>query len=109
MLSKLKNPYSDELMIGLSQDIYNLNLSGKYIHRKGRDEVILSSRKVENLDEADEYSNNYSIYTNGGRSKTDVITFDLKNIEPYTIGGIENSFNLAFTYSNTKQNKEDYN
>ncbi|MCR4942225.1 MAG: TonB-dependent receptor plug domain-containing protein, partial [Campylobacter sp.] len=108
MLSKLKNPYSDELMLGFSQDIYNLNLNGKYIHRKGRNEVILSSRKVENLNEVDGYTTNYSVYTNGGKSETDIFTLNLKNIEPYRFANIDNSFNLAFTYSKTKRNKEDY-
>ena len=37
--SQLKVPYAEEIMAGISQQIYMFNLSAKYIHRFGRDEI----------------------------------------------------------------------
>ncbi|WP_343353763.1 hypothetical protein V3I05_01340 [Helicobacter mastomyrinus] len=106
--SQLKVPYADELMIGISQRIYDMNLGIKYIYRAGRDEIRRSSRSVSNLPTDSNYSSNYYIYTNEGISTTNVITLTLENTHPLKILGVKNHIFFAFDWTNVNRNYTDY-
>ena len=107
--TQLKTPYSDEFMFGLTQQLGAFKFTGKYIRRNGRNEVVASSRKVEDAPELEGYSSNYTIFTNGGKSKTDIISLKLENENPIKFWGIDHKFSLAADWTNTKRNKIDYN
>lgn len=107
--SELKIPYVDEQMIGLSQDFAHFNVTAKYIHRNGRDEVVTARRSLLNLDPLAGYDDSYTVFTNNGRSKTDVLTLTLKSTKPWVWGGVKNNLSLGFDWTQVERNKESYN
>ncbi len=82
--NKLNIPYSDELMVGLSQDIGVININAKYINRQGKDEITQRGR----------YGNYY--YSNEGRSKSDVISISIENNALISSYNVNHHFLLAF-------------
>ena len=129
--SKLKIPYANEFTFGVNQRIKNVNLHAKYIHRDGKDEVVQMRAYQLGLPLKDGYSFNaasnksgkansekygyggnpyptYYVYTNEGRSETDVVSLMVKNVNPFKIWGVKNNFSLAFDWTNVKRNKPDY-
>lgn len=82
--SRLDIPYSDEVMVGLSQDIGFVNLNAKYINRQGKDEII----------QRGSYNNWY--YTNEGSSKSDIVSVSVENATPLMTFGVGHHFLLAF-------------
>ncbi|TQR34498.1 TonB-dependent receptor [Campylobacter sp. MIT 99-7217] len=100
--TKLKIPYSDELMFGVVQEIGLFSISSKYIHRFGRDEIrTVCGRKIGNQCLA------YT-YDNQDKSDTDVVTLTIGNNAPFMAGAMSNFFNFAFDYTNTKRSYNDY-
>lgn len=108
MWSKLKSPYDDEFMVGFTQDIGAFKVSGKYIHRNGRDQVVRTRAQIEGAPTIDGYTTNYYFYDNSGKSKTDVIALKIENEKPIVFKGIENRFAFAADWTNTKRNKGNY-
>ncbi|WP_181882845.1 Plug domain-containing protein [Helicobacter sp. MIT 01-3238] len=106
--SQLKVPYSDELMIGMAQKIYDFTLGVKYIYRIGKDEVRRSTRALSGLPLDSAYQSNYYIYTNEGKSKTNVLTISFQNDKPIILGGIQNFVLFAYDYTNVVRNYTDY-
>lgn len=82
--NKLNIPYSDELMVGLSQDIGTININAKYINRQGKDEITQRGR----------YGNWY--YSNDGRSKSDIVSISVENNALISTYNISHHFLLAF-------------
>lgn len=105
LFSKLRVPYDDELMVAFRQDLSLFSLTLKYIHRKGRDEIMRRSRSTtsNNLPAISGYSNNYTIWTNDGQSESNIISAILQNIKPLETFGISHYYLLAFDYTNTKR------
>ncbi|MBR5940906.1 MAG: TonB-dependent receptor plug domain-containing protein [Neisseriaceae bacterium] len=112
---KIKMPYADEFMFGISQDIGPITGSLKYIRRNGKDEVVkVYSDQVgpngEKRGPLDGYSDTrYTYFTNAGKSKSNIIALNLKNTRPLKFKGIKNNFSLALDWTNTKRNKASYN
>lgn len=112
---QLKMPYSDEFMVGLSQDLGPITAALQYVRRNGRDEVISAYSDEYGPDgikrgKLDGYRDTwYRYYTNGGKSKTNIVTLDIKNTRPLVWKGIRNNFTLAFDWTQTERNKENYN
>lgn len=86
--NRLDIPYSDEVMVGISQDIGLVNFNAKYINRQGKDEII----------QRGEYSKGY-YYTNEGSSKSDIITASIENTEPFKTLNVYHHFLFAFDYT----------
>lgn len=86
--NRLDIPYSDEVMVGISQDIGLVNFNAKYINRQGKDEIIQRGT----------YSNGY-YYTNEGSSKSDIITASIENTEPFKTLNVYHHFLFAFDYT----------
>ncbi len=103
--SQLNVPYDDELMIGITQNLWAFNATLKYIHREGKDEIMRRSRSTSsgNAPAIAGYSNTYNFYTNDGSSQSDIITFTLNNITPLETFGVKHHYLLAFDYTNTKR------
>ena len=85
-LRKLNVPYADELMAGISQNLYDFLLSVKYIHRFGRDEVrrTCESRATFAPCSIADTDTTY-VYKNSGRSESDIVTISLQNSKPFEI------------------------
>lgn len=106
---ELKTPYVDEQMIGFSQDFAGLNLTAKYIHRNGRDEVVRTTSDKLGLPALDGYApSGYYIYTNKGRSKTDVVSLTLESKKPLELFNVKNNFSLGFDWTQVKRNTATY-
>ncbi|MBR3481603.1 MAG: TonB-dependent receptor plug domain-containing protein [Neisseriaceae bacterium] len=109
---KLKMPYADEFMFGISQDLGPVTTALKYIRRNGRDEVIRAYSDEYGPDGQKRgplagYSDTY--YTNAGKSTSDIVLLYARNTRPLMLGKVKNNFSLALDWTNTKRNKADYN
>lgn len=89
--NKLDIPYSDEFMVGLSQDISTINFNAKYIKREGKDEITQRGT----------YNNYY--YSNDGRSTSDIVSISVENIVPINTYNIAHHFLLAFDRTLTQR------
>ncbi len=96
----LEIPYSDEVMVGLSQDVGFVNFSAKFIKRQGKDEIML--RKSTEA-AGGGYAAGYNYYTNDGSSTSDIVSLTIENTKPITTLNINHHFLLGFDYSDIKR------
>ncbi|RDU52588.1 TonB-dependent receptor [Helicobacter sp. MIT 00-7814] len=92
-LDSLDVPYDDELMFGISQNLFGLfSANAKYIHREGKDQIntILQG--------------NTQYFGNGGRTRANIFTLSLSNIAPIETKGVRHHYLLALDWSDTKRN-----
>lgn len=97
--STLDIPYSDELVLGLNQQLELFNAQVKYIHREGKDEIM----RIKGEGEKEGYDKNYETWSNKGSSTSDIITLSLNNKIPLELLGVQNYLLLAFDYTQTKR------
>lgn len=102
--SHLRVPYDDELSIGATQKFWNLELSAKYLKRKGKDLVRLSDEKSMGLPTKD----NKKFYTNEGKSSSDIYTLKLRNLNDFNFFGTEHGFELSLNKTQIDRNFRDY-
>lgn len=100
--NQLKVPYSDELMLGFTQELWLFEFALKYIYRQGKDEILRRQRNSTNAPPLDNYSNSYTFYTNDGKSRSDIITLIMTN-KPFDTFGVKHFYLLAFDFSNIKR------
>ncbi|OBV28329.1 hypothetical protein BA723_02265 [Helicobacter sp. CLO-3] len=111
---QLRVPYSDEFMAGISQNLFVFNINAKYIRRNGRDEIRRmcsapdGSLSSPNCASNSTLTSDLRVYTNEGRSDTDVVTLSIQNNTPINIWRVKNYFLFAFDWTNVKRNYEDY-
>ena len=112
---KLKVPYADELMIGIAQKIYAFELSAKYIHRFGRDEVRIGCyNKTTGALGGGCLRQKYSAqtgeyrYNNDGKSESDIVVLSIQNTAPLQTYGINHYYLLAFDYTKVTRNYASY-
>lgn len=106
--NKFKTPYDDELSLFYRGDIKNARLNLKYIKRKSRDEITLKSREKAGLKEIEGLSNNYSIYTNDGKTDSDIYTLTIQNIAPLEFLNTKNYLELSYTRMDRSRNFSTY-
>ena len=106
--NELRVPYEDELAFGLKQRLGNFEFFGKYLSRKGRDQIIKSTRRNLGLTPDPNYQSNYQTFTNDGRSESKILTFGIKTIEDYEAFGTLNGFELGFEHIKMKTNNTLY-
>ncbi|MCE3040075.1 TonB-dependent receptor plug domain-containing protein [Helicobacter anatolicus] len=113
---KIRVPYSDELMGGIQQNISMFSISAKYIHRFGRDEVRRACKDSQgNISTLSCASNSkltqdlHYVYTNEGKSDTDIVTLSIQNDQFIGLNWFKNYFLFAFDFTNIKRNYADYN
>ncbi|CZE49885.1 TonB-dependent receptor plug domain-containing protein [Campylobacter geochelonis] len=108
--SNLKTPYTDELSFRYFQELDFLSFELKYIMRKDKDGIMTTWRSVENLDPSTDpkYTANHRILTNNGRGEADVVSFALRNNEPFYFIGVNHNFELIFDYTKIKRNYNSY-
>ena len=105
---KLKIPYDDEFTVGFTQQLKAFKLTGQYIRRNGRDQVTKTRSDYLGRPVLNGYDDVYYVFTNDGRSKSDIIKLKLENEKPLVWGKTKNTFGLALDWTNTKRNKADY-
>ena len=113
---KMRVPYSNELMGGIVQHLYALQISAKYIYRGGRDEVRRMCQAPDGSISSYNCASNVAgltsdlryVYTNEGRSDTDVISLAVQNHKSLDFGSVKNHILFAFDWSNVRRNYEDY-
>ena len=99
----LKVPYDDELVAGVVQNFKDLQLSAKYIHRYGRNQVMIKCKErnaggncVRNT------------YANDGKSDADIITVSFSNQKPLEFASTQHYALLAFDWTHSRRNFNDY-
>ena len=103
-IRELKTPYDDEFSAYYRGDVGNARLNLKYVRRQGRDEVAMKYVR----EPLSGYGNGYSIFTNEGRSKRDIVTLSAVNIAPIEIWGVKNDFEGSLSFTKQSRSFEDY-
>lgn len=104
--SKLRTPYDDEFSVFYRGQFADMALKLKYIKRKSHDEVVAFSR--ENKGEFAGLDKSFYVYSNAGKTSSDILTLELANIDSILLLGAKNNIALALTYMNKKRNFKDY-
>ncbi|MGX2957584.1 TonB-dependent receptor plug domain-containing protein [Ursidibacter arcticus] len=99
-VSQLRNPYSDEYVLGLGQKFLGMDWVFKWVHRNARDQFV-SKWLVEN-------GRRYRGLTNDGWQKNDSFTFSVKAMAPYEFKYAKVGWDLGFSYNKTKTNNSWY-
>lgn len=99
-VAKLKNPYSDEIVLGLGQKAIGANWIFKWVHRNGRDQFV--NKTVENN------GRKYSSLSNDGWQKNDTFTISVSPLEQHKFKYANVSWNMGFSYNRTKTNNRWY-
>lgn len=100
--SDMNIPYDDELMLGLEQRWLNTDFRLKYVHRKGKDQVVRSSSRVLGLDPLEGYQAIYYTYVNAGASESDNLSLTVTPNQPLRVLGSVTSLQLALDWSRSK-------
>lgn len=103
-----KTPYDDELSIFYHGQIDNFRLALKYIKRKSKDEIVVTRRENLGLPSIEAIEGNYKVYTNGGKTNTDIVTFTASTISPYELFTTKNHFEFSATWMDRDRNFQDY-
>ena len=103
-IRELKTPYDDEFSAYYRGDVGNARLNLKYVRRQGRDEVATKYVR----EPLSGYGNGYSIFTNEGQSKRDIVTLSAANIAPIEIWGVKNDFEGSLSFTKQSRSFEDY-
>ncbi|WP_237416365.1 TonB-dependent receptor plug domain-containing protein [Helicobacter saguini] len=116
---QIKVPYSDELMAGFVQRVYMFDISAKYIHRFGRDEIRRMCQAPDGSFSTLNCTSNVNlptintsilrfVYANEGISETDVVTLSIQNNRVIDTFGIKHQYLFAFDWTNVIRNYQDY-
>ena len=103
-IRELKTPYDDEFSAYYRGDVGNARLNLKYVRRQGRDEVAMKYVR----EPLPGYGNEYSIFTNEGQSKRDIVTLSAVNIAPIEIWGVKNDFEGSLSFTKQSRSFTDY-
>ncbi|PAF52831.1 TonB-dependent receptor plug domain-containing protein [Helicobacter sp. 13S00477-4] len=115
--SQLKVPYNDEFVAGISQNFWNFESNFKYVRRNGRDQITKVSANIAKLSITPDYDSicigktclpRYSIYTNNGKSNSDIFTFNLSTTKPFEFLHTYHSFLMGIDFSIIKRDFENY-
>lgn len=101
-VAKLDNPYSDEIVAGLAQDVFGSLWTLKWVHRNSKKSLL-------SIDAKDEYGQAVRVLSNQGWSKNDTFTLSIKPANSkHDFGFAKLSYDLGFSYNKTKTNSDYY-
>ncbi|MBH3428999.1 TonB-dependent receptor [Pseudomonas alkylphenolica] len=103
--NKLDIPYDDEWTLGITQQVRDLELALKWVRREGRDQVM---QKVVDNSGDPSLTSSYDVYTNDGKSNTEVVTLTLTPLLSYDVWGTRNSGQLAADWTHFNTTHTDY-
>lgn len=97
-VAKLDNPYSDEIVGGLAQNIFGSLWTFKWVHRNSKKSLISSNA-------VNEAGQSIRVFANNGWTKNDSYTIDIKpaNSE-HDFGFAKLRYNIGFSYQKSKTN-----
>ena len=99
----LKNPYADELVLGVSGQYKNTWAALKWVNRQYKDEVSRDKTDVP------DYGFNYSYaFGNSGYGENDTITLEIGNVHPLKFKASHHDLTLAINYSDTYRGTPNY-
>ena len=97
-LGTLKNPYSDEWVLGLTQPFKQLNLGLKWVNRNYRDQIQLLKSNQEEM----------YYYSNAGRSAADILSLTFGHSDPFQLFGAEHQIHFGADYTKIARNFDHY-
>lgn len=117
--NQLKVPYNDEFVAGISQKFWKFEGSFKYVKRVGKDQIRKVTATTAGLDIDLNYATTggrrgqplkpgYSIWTNKGKSTSDIFTLSISNTTPMELFHTYHSVLFGADYSIVKRNFNDY-
>ncbi|MGX2985449.1 TonB-dependent receptor plug domain-containing protein [Helicobacter sp. 23-1048] len=106
--NKLKIPYTDELMAGIAQRIFDISLGLKYIYREGKDDIRYVSSQTAKLPTDPNYRPTYYTYTNAGKSWSNIFTLSITHDTPLESGGVKHYASFNVDWTQVRRNYIDY-
>lgn len=100
-VSKMKNPYADEINAGISQQIGDMLSTFKWVHRESRNQLLRTSATRSD-------GSAYSTLSNNGWTKNDTLTLTLTPKSGYKSDWFNLGYNFGFSYNKTKTNYKYY-
>lgn len=94
-INRLKTPYDDEKVLGVSQDLGLFRVSLTGINRKGKDQVNSFYDKQLNK----------TYFTNNAASETNTVTLELSTIQSINVAGLFFDVNAALKWMERKSNQ----
>ena len=101
--NQLNVPYDDELMGGIAQNLDMFSIGLKYIHRRGKDEIMQVRRNTIGAPTESGYTTNYYTWNNDGQSESHIISLIIQNTKPIQTFGVNHHYLFAFDYTQTKR------
>lgn len=101
--SRLDVEYSDELMLGFSQQLGSVDTALKFVNRLGRDQVIQVSGRTlgEPSTDTSELSAGYTTWSNAGRSHQQVWSLSASGRHPLSLGPTRTTWMAALDWTNS--------
>ncbi|STO53891.1 TonB-dependent receptor [Canicola haemoglobinophilus] len=93
-----KTPFTDELSFGINQEIANVVIDARYIHRKNKNRIVLQQdpKKPQPGQAVERY------FAKGKDYSNDIYTLQIRNVDSYKFFGTQWNASLAFDYLKTK-------
>lgn len=100
---QLKTPYSDELNLGFSTQLFNQLLSAKYVYRHGQRQF--NSYKDGSVVQLPNGRNvQATVMDNSGENRSNSVTFVLRNVAPMKLGEFELGYQFGLNIQKAKSN-----
>lgn len=99
--NKVKTPYSDEKVLGVSQDVLNSNVTFKWVNRRSKDDLTATIRYIDGI--------GYRTFVNEGDRRNDTFSIDIKPKEAYKFEYVNIAWGLNASRSVSKSNYKSYN
>src|SRR5690606_21824677 len=107
--SKLDIAYDDELMLGIRQRWQDIEFGLKYVNRRGRDQVVqVSGNTLGEPADDPALANNYTTWTNDGKSEMDIVSLTVTPLRPLRLFGSVTSGQLALDWTDSKRSSPTY-
>ncbi|OOS01780.1 TonB-dependent receptor [Canicola haemoglobinophilus] len=89
-VQSMKTPFTDELSLGVNQQLGNFIIDARYIHRKNKKRIVLrGDDRNRRFEQGKDYSN-------------DVYTLQIQNMDSWKLFGTEWTTSLGFDWLDTK-------
>lgn len=99
----LKTPYSDELNLGFSTQLFNQLFSAKYVYRHGQQQFV-SYKDGSVVTLPNGKSVQATVMDNSGENRSNSVTFVLRNVEPMRVGLLSLGYQFGLNIQKAKSN-----
>ncbi|WP_386685992.1 TonB-dependent receptor plug domain-containing protein [Lonepinella sp. MS14437] len=100
MMNKVKTPYNDEIVLGFNQKLWGNDLTFKWVHRNGRDQLTSQQRIIN--------GKAYYVLVNDGTSSNNTYSLTFSSPEAYKLGSMELGWSIAGSIYRYKNNNRHY-